>query len=80
MVAYDIEGGCKETSDVGSVSGITDSSYVSFGLATVVVGRVISCVGGCIGITLILQHADAGAISVGGVGVPFYAEVMMDVS
>ena len=76
MIAHEIEGGRKETCDVGRVSGITDAADVSVILSAVVVGRGISRVGGWLGITLVLQHADAGATSVGGVCVTFDVEAM----
>ena len=80
MVTHKIEGRCKETSHVGRVSGITDAADVSVILDTVGVGRGIIPVGGWIGITLVLHHADAGATSVGGVGVPFDAGEMKGVA
>ena len=80
MIAHNIEGGCKETIYVRRVSGITDAAGVSVSLAAVGFDRVISRVGGWIGITLDFQHAYAGATSFGGVGVPFDAEAMRGVA
>ena len=54
----------------------TYAADVSVSLAAVGVGRGIILVGGWLGITLVLQHADVGVTSVGVVGVPFDAEVM----
>ena len=67
MISHEIEGGYKETSDVGRVSGITDAADVSFSLAAVGSGGFIRRIGGWIGITLVLQNADAGEKSVGSV-------------
>ena len=79
MIDHNIKGVCKENIDVRRVSGITDASGVSVSLAAVGFDRVISRVGGWIGITMVLQHAYAGATSVGGVSVPFDAEKMRGV-
>ena len=80
IIAHKIEGGCKGTSDVGIFSGITDAADVSVSLSDVGLGRGISRGGGWIGITLVLQHAYAGATSVDGVGVKFDAEAMRGVA
>ena len=79
MIDHNIECGCKDTIFVGRVSGITDAADFSVILAAVGFDRVISRVDGWIGITLVLQHAYAGATSVGGVSVPFDAEKMRGV-
>ena len=76
MAAHDIEGVLKENSYFGRVSGITDDADISFSLDNSGVGRGISHIGGWLGITLVLQHADAGATSVGGVCVTFDVEAM----
>ena len=79
MIDHNIEDGCKETIDVGRVGGITDAAGFSVILAAVGFDRAISRVDGWIGITMVLQHAYAGATSVGGVSVTFDAETMRDV-
>ena len=80
MIVHYIEGGYTYTSYLGRASSITDAADVSFSLAVVVVRRGISHIGGWIGIALVFQHADAGATSVGGVGVPFDAKAMRGVA
>ena len=80
MITHDIEGRCKETSDVRSISVITYYAGVSVVLAAVVVEGGIRCIGGCLGITFVFQHADGGETSVGGVGVPFDAEAMRGIA
>ena len=76
MIAHDIEGGYKETSDDRRVSGITDATDVSVIMDAVGFGRGISRAGGWLGTILVLHHLDEGATSVGGVGVPFDTEEM----
>ena len=76
MTAHEIEGGCEDTSAIIRVSRIIDAADVSVNLDAVEVERGIICIGGWLGITLVIQHADTGAASVGGVCVPFDAELM----
>ena len=79
MIAHDSDGIFKETSDVRRVSVITDNAGVSVRLSDVGFGKGINRVGGWLGITLVLHHADAGAKSVGGVRVTFVTEAMRGV-
>ena len=74
MITHYIEGGCKETGDIRRVNRIIGAHDVSVRLDYVRVGMVISRVGGWLRIILMLHHADAGATSVGSVGVTFDAE------
>ena len=80
MITHEIEVICKETSDFGRVSGITDSAGFSVILADVGFRRGISHVDSCFGITLVLQHADVGAEIFGSVHVSFYEEEMRGVA
>ena len=80
MIALDIEGVCTENSDIRRVSSSIDTSGVSVILAAVGVVRGSSRVGGWFGITFAIDHTDAGAKSVRGVGVPFDAKLMRGVS
>ena len=80
MISHEIEGGYKETSDVGRVSGITDAADASFSLDAVGSGGFIRRIGGWIGITLVFQHEYAGKTSDGGVRMSFYTEAMRGVT
>ena len=71
IIAHDIEGGREETSDIRRVSSISDADDVSVSLDTVGVVREISRIVGWFGVDLVIQHIDAVATSVSGVGVPF---------
>ena len=76
MIAYEIEGGRKETSEIRRVGIISDSPGVSVILSDVEVGRGVSRIGGWFRITLVIDYTNAGATSVGVVGVPFDMESM----
>ena len=76
MIAYEIEGGRKETSEIRRVGIISDSPGVSVILSDVEVGMGVSRICGWLRITLVIDYTDAGATSVGVAGVIFDAESM----
>ena len=80
MIFHEVEGGCKDTSDVRRVSGICYASDVSISFYDVGVRRGIIRSDGWLEITVVLHHVDSGETSVGGVHVPFDAELIRGVA
>ena len=80
IISHDIEDGRKDTSGIRRVSSIKDADDVSVRLSAVGLGIGISRVGGWFGFTLVIQHTNAGATSIGSLGMPFYVGAMRDIT